>query len=123
MASLPRYATSLSVAFVLACTTACSSVKITLQDASRTMGEVVALTESVDEDRVDYLYALEDHVFSACGDLFEAGRFALSGGGVPILTKVSALFSTEQCRSAVDNAEQKLEEFSAYPSGLTDPDR
>ena len=69
------------------------------------MGEVVALTESVDEDRVDYLYAVEDL------------------GGVPILTKVSALFSTEQCRSAVDNAEQKLEEFSADPSGLTDPDR
>ena len=123
IASLARLSASLVAALGLACSTGCSSVKLTLQDAHGTMGTVVAYTESVDDDRADYLYAVEDDVLDACSDLFDAAHFALLGGDVPLLTKVSALFSTQGCRRAVDDAERELEAFRAGLAGSTDSGR
>ena len=111
MARLPRLLTSLGIALGLVLSAGCSHVKLTLRDANRTMGTMVALTESIDDDRVDLLYAMEDDVLDACGNLFDVAHIAFGGEDVPVLAKVSALFSTEGCRHALDDAERELERF------------
>lgn len=91
---------------------ACAGIEQTFRDANGVVNEVIDLSEEADGPKQKApLYAIEDRVEAACGPLFESANQRMIGGEVSVLTKVSALMTSERCRSTVAQAKRDLDQY------------
>ena len=90
----------------------CAGVEQTFRDANGVVTEVIDLSETAEDPAQKApLYAIEDRVEAACGPLFESANQRMVGGDVSMMTKVSALVTSEHCRSTVDQARRDLDRY------------
>ena len=87
----------------------CASFKYTLRDTSGTLIAIATLSQQNNDEATERLYNAEECILNSCRAFFKITYTKLIGKHTPLLTWFNALFSSKECRQAINIARQELD--------------
>jgi hypothetical protein len=98
----------------------CSGVdtfKNTLRAASRTMVRIATMSlRQEGGPNVVHLEAFEERISNACGSLLDSADYRFRGEDIPVDTKIAVVFTADNCRRVVKQAQPEIEKLQAKGS-------